>query len=167
MSQPHARRNTLLVLAAFITLALTIAACGSTTAAPPATAAAVSSAPAAPATPRPAAPSQADQLAAWVTSPGYTAMKAVQADLTHLSTDADAGDVLATETDGAQLAADAQIAEDSPCPVGMATYAAAMQAYVSAGNDAASGDFTSATVSMDEGNTLVASTTTAISNAGS
>ncbi len=34
MSQPHARRNTLLALAAFITLALTIAACGTKTAAP-------------------------------------------------------------------------------------------------------------------------------------
>ena len=166
MSQPHARRNTLLVLAAFITLALTIAACGSHKAAPQPSAVTPPASAVAAAAPAPAAPSQADQLAAWVTSPGYTAMKAVQADLTQVSTDATAGDMLATETDGAQLAADAQIAEDSPCPVGTATYAAAMQAYVSAGNDAASGDFTSATVSMDEGNTLVASTTTAISNAG-
>ena len=55
MSQPHARRNTLLALAAFITLALTIAACGKT-AAPqpaPATTSAAAAAAQAPASPAP------------------------------------------------------------------------------------------------------------------
>ena len=45
MSQSHARRNALLVLAAFLTLALTVAACGSKTAPPAATGAGASAAP--------------------------------------------------------------------------------------------------------------------------
>jgi hypothetical protein len=153
----NAKTTVVAIAAAIAAAIIALTGCGTTATTPPATTAAVSTAP--------AAPTQADQIAAWTASPGYDAMQTVQADLNQLSTDADAGDAQAVETDGAQLSADAQLAENSPPPVGAATYAAAMQAYVSAGDAAASGDFTAATVNMSEGTALVNRTTTAISNA--
>ena len=94
-------------------------------------------------------PSNTSAMAAWYNSTGQSDMQTVSGDLGQLQTDADAGDTYSAETDGATLATDAQTAADDPPPVQTAEYINAMSTLETAGNDAADGDFTDATVALD------------------
>jgi hypothetical protein len=120
------------------------------TPAPPKTVHATPSTPAPPktvhATPAAPQPDTATLITDWYTGSGGTELAAVQSDLEVMSFDATVGDVDATEIDGLQLAADARTALADPPPAAIARpYKRAMRLFVTAGDDAAAGDFTDAT----------------------
>lgn len=94
-------------------------------------------------------PANSSSVSAWYDSTGQTDMQAVSTDLGQLQTDADAGDTYSAETDGQTLATDAQTAADDPPPVEGAQYQNAMSTLVTAGNDAADGDFTDSTAALE------------------
>jgi hypothetical protein len=108
------------------------------------------------ASPRPAAAPAAPVVTAmdtWCAGDGYTALQAVEADASALSTDASAGDAASAEADGAQMAADAETASVSPPPVGSTRkldYGLAMAWTMASGNEAANGDFTSAATAIEK-----------------
>jgi hypothetical protein len=89
----------------------------------------------------------------WCAGDGYTALQAVEADASALSTDASAGDAASAEADGAQMAADAETASVNPPPVGSTRkldYGLAMAWTMASGNEAANGDFTSAATAIEK-----------------
>ena len=116
-----------------------------------------------PPSPAPAATPAAQTYAQWLAGPGGIDLQAVKADLTQTATDAQAGNVTAVETDGQSLQADATNAGSNPPPVDPADYQAAMQQWVTAGTDAAQGDFTDATTALQAGTADLQRVTAAVS----
>jgi hypothetical protein len=120
----------------------------------------------APAAAAPAAASAVSQWDTWASGPGHADSVTVQNDLTQMSTDAGNDDSSSVESDGSTLATDAQTAIGSPPPIDGADYIAAMNDDVTAGNDAANGDFTDATTALQNGETLINKVTAAATAAG-
>src|SRR5580765_6302213 len=70
---------------------------------------------------------------AWAAGPGFRAMTAVRSDAEQIQADAEAYDLVSTESDGSQLSADATRAASMPPPTGTGEYILAMTYYAMAG----------------------------------
>jgi hypothetical protein len=101
--------------------------------------------------PSASAPAPNSAFLAWYNGTGYSDFQAVNSDISQATTDADNGNVIAEENDGAQIATDAQAAADNPMPIDTNQYVAAMNYYVQAGNDASDDDFTDAATELEAG----------------
>lgn len=91
-----------------------------------------------------------------------SALKAVQADLSAIGTDASNGDLLAMPAAGQALAAQAAAASQSPPPVDGGQYTGAMNDYTIAGSEIASGQYAEATVATNDGSAGINAVTAAI-----
>jgi predicted small lipoprotein YifL len=143
---------TVLALSALLMVLISLAACGSSPA--PATAPPVN-APASTGT-------SSSAFLSWYNGTGYSDYQAVSSDISQATTDANNGNVAASETDGSQLAIDAQTAADDPMPIDTTQYVAAMNDYVEAGNDSSTGDFTDATTALEAATSNVNAITTTL-----
>jgi hypothetical protein len=98
-----------------------------------------------------------DVLATWYADGGQVTVATIQADLRAISTDAGNQDAAAVESDGAQLASDADTAMmNGPASGPAASYwTEAMGDYSTSGQFAAAGDFADATTQMAAGTAYI------------
>jgi hypothetical protein len=83
--------------------------------------------------------SSASALVGWYRGTGGDDFRAVQADVSKISSDSNAENAIALAADGATLSSDATVAAGDPPPVDASKYTAAMTEYEDAGQDLAEG----------------------------